>query len=112
VTRHLGDVLRGYREAAGLSKNALARRAGIDVSLISRIEGHVHHTMTPDNLARISRVLRVRVEEVQAAVGVDGDGPPANEYPLEEWVARDPNLTDEGRAAVLAVYRALVGPPR
>lgn len=108
MARHLGDVIRDLRQDAGLSKNALARRAGIDVSLISRLEGHVHHTMTADNIARIAQALGLTVEEIEQAAGANGDGRPRNEYPLDEWLARDPNLTDRQRAAIQAVYEAYV----
>jgi len=107
VAIHLGDVVRELRESAGLSKNALARRAGIDVSLISRLENHIHHTLSPDNLARVAQALDVTVEEIHRRVG-GNNRPPSPPMPLEEWLARDPNLTDRQRAAILAVYEGFV----
>lgn len=91
------------REQRGLSKNALARRADLSVSVISRIEGHVHHTMSQGNLARIAQALRVSVDELEAATGANSNRP-RNEYPLEEWLRRDGQLTPRQQTAVLAVY--------
>ena len=103
VARHLGDVLRELRLERGLSKNALARRADLSVSVISRIESHFQHTMSRGNLARIAQALHVRVEDVEAMTGRN-DEAARNEYPLEEWLRRDGQLTDRQIAAVVAVY--------
>ena len=111
MTRHLGDVLRDLREAVGLSKNRLARRSGVSLSLISRIEGHHHHTMTPDNLALIAQALGTTVEDIWQRVGSNDDHP-SNDYSLEEWLRRDSQLTEGQRQIVLAVYRGLAHPER
>lgn len=111
MTRHLGDVLRELREDADLSQNALARESGVSVSLVNRIEQHVHHTMTPDNLALIAQRLGVSVDDIRAAVG-DSDGRAVNEYSLEEWLERDGQLTADQRAIVMGVYRGLARPGR
>ena len=107
MSRHLGDVLRELREDAHLSMSELARRSRVALSLISRIESHQHHTMTPDNLAMLAQALGVTVDDVRRRVG-DTDGHPSNECTLEEWLARDRNLTDDQRQVILSVYRSYV----
>lgn len=109
MTRHLGDVLAELREDQGLSKSELARRSNVALSLISRIESHEHHTMTGDNLARIAQQLGATVDAIRERVDRENNaGHPVNEYPLEEWLARDRNLTDVQRETIQAVYRSYV----
>ena len=35
---HFSDLMRGYRQQAGLSQNELARRAGVDPAYVNRME--------------------------------------------------------------------------
>src|SRR5690554_4650025 len=82
--RHLGDVVRALRQDAGMSLRQLARRSNVDISSLSRLEKHIHHTLAPDNLAKVAQALGVSVEELQRQVGQDGGPPPLRRWPTLE----------------------------
>ncbi len=63
----LGEELRKAREAAGLTQEALAFRAGLDRSYISQLE-HDHKSPTLDTLFLICDALEVRASEIIARV--------------------------------------------
>lgn len=111
VVNHLGDVVRELREDAGLSLSALSRRSGVDLSSLSRLERHIHHTMTMDNMAKVAQSLGTTVDAIKQRMAADGTEPISRRWPtLEEWLARDRNLTDHQRSIILAVYEGYVQP--
>lgn len=65
----LGQAVRRAREAAGLSQRSLASAAGIDHSLLSRLEGGQIDQPRPDKLVAIADVLDVDLEDLYAAAG-------------------------------------------
>jgi transcriptional regulator with XRE-family HTH domain len=107
---HLGDLVRALREDRGLSLRELARRSNVDISTLSRLESHIHATMTRENLARVSQTLGVSVAEIERQLGSDNDDPPPRRrWPtLEEVVNRDKELTQIQREALIAHYRSYV----
>ena len=67
-TNQLGGFVRRQREAAGLSMNQLAERAGIPRSQVLRIErGDIRPG--PDTLSRVADALKVEVEDLYALAG-------------------------------------------
>lgn len=58
-----GQVLREYRHRAGLSQVSLARRAGLDPSYLSRLEGSPSITPRADTLTRLARALGLEPQE-------------------------------------------------
>lgn len=63
----VGELLRREREAAGLSQEAVAHRAGVSVSTIIRMEGGKLQP-TAVNLFAIAGVLDVNLSELRDAV--------------------------------------------
>jgi transcriptional regulator with XRE-family HTH domain len=59
----LGDRLKAVREAAGLTQEALARKADLSVSTVAKIE---HYGIDPawSTVIRLARALDVRVSEL------------------------------------------------
>ena len=112
VVNHLGDVVRELREDAGLTLSQLARHAGVDLSSLSRLERHIHHTMTLDNMAKVAQALGTSVDELERRTGGDGDDSEVRRrWPtLDEWLARDRNLTEQQRSIIRAVYEGFVRP--
>jgi len=59
-------------------------------------------------LRAIAHALNMSVDALMAQAGLV-DPPPKEDVPsVEEAIAADPHLTDEQRAALLAVYRSYV----
>ena len=61
----IADVLRAKREALGLSKNALAQKAGISVQTVSFIESTVN-SPSLSTFLRICAALEVRPDSLLA----------------------------------------------
>jgi transcriptional regulator with XRE-family HTH domain len=66
----LGKVLKDLRSQAGLSIQALARRAKVAPILISRVESGVRATLEAETLAKIAAALDVDVVPLLVAAGV------------------------------------------
>jgi transcriptional regulator with XRE-family HTH domain len=66
----LDEELRREREAASLSQEALAFRAGIDRSYLSQLENN-HKSPTLDLLFRLCDALGIRASELIARVEQD-----------------------------------------
>jgi transcriptional regulator with XRE-family HTH domain len=78
MSTHLGDVVRESREGAGMSLRELSRRSNVDISLLSRLEAHKQHALSPDAVARLAQALDTtvaalawRVSGYRAYVGHD-----------------------------------------
>lgn len=59
---HFGDMLRMFRERVGLSQRALAEKAGIDTSYISRIE-RGERNATRSIALQLAEILKLSIEE-------------------------------------------------
>lgn len=55
--RAFSELLRSYREEAGVSQRALARASGINPAIISRMEGGDRGPSGPDQVLAIVRAL-------------------------------------------------------
>jgi len=65
VTHTRGAMeLKKYRKIAGLSQEALARKSGVDVSLISRFERGLRRRLSYDNIILLARALNLEPEEL------------------------------------------------
>lgn len=56
--------LKKYRRIAGLTQEQLARKSGVDASLISRIERGRRRRLSYDNIVRLARALNLEPEEL------------------------------------------------
>ena len=59
-----GQRLKRFREAAGLSQNELARRAGVSVPMISMLESGRRRGITASNARRLARALVKTLDEL------------------------------------------------
>jgi transcriptional regulator with XRE-family HTH domain len=66
----LGDELRNCREAAGLSQERLADKAGIDRTYVSILERD-RQSPTVDMLIRVCRAMDVRASDLLARIEDD-----------------------------------------
>ncbi len=60
----LGSKLKRLREAAGLSQQALAVRAGLSLGLVARIEQEAKADILLGTAAALARALGVRVDDL------------------------------------------------
>jgi len=56
--------LKKFRRIAGLTQEQLARKSGVDASLISRLERGSRRRLSYDNIVRLARALNLEPEEL------------------------------------------------
>jgi transcriptional regulator with XRE-family HTH domain len=110
----LGAFIRTQRKMANLSLRQLAELTSLSNPYLSQIERGLHQPSVRV-LKAISEALNVSAETLLAQAGlIDaaiGDTPDEPAPPTTENAIRtDERLTDDQRAALLAVYRSMVGP--
>jgi transcriptional regulator with XRE-family HTH domain len=109
----LGRIIRAQRRQAELSLRELAARTNVSNPYLSQIERGLHEPSVRV-LRSIARALNISAETLLAQAGlIDGDptqpAEPAEPPPTVVTAVRaDPRLTDEQKAALLAVYRSYI----
>jgi len=104
----LGRIIREQRTLAEMSLRELAARTDVSNPYLSQIERGLHEPSVRV-LRAIAKALNMSAEALMAQAGMidapgDGEPPPT----VLDAVRNDPRLTDEQRAALLAVYRSYV----
>ena len=59
--------LKKYRRIAGLTQEQLAEKAGVDASIISRLERGTRRRASYDSIVRLARALNLEPEELVTA---------------------------------------------
>ena len=104
----LGSFIRERRKQAQYSLRDLADRANVSNPYLSQIERGLH-TPSVRVLKAIAAALNVSAESLLVQAGLleateaDGAGPS-----VEDAIRADGRLTDDQKAAMLAVYRSYV----
>jgi transcriptional regulator with XRE-family HTH domain len=104
----LGRIIREQRTLAEMSLRELAARTDVSNPYLSQIERGLHEPSVRV-LRAIAKALNMSAEALMAQAGMidaPGDAEPAPT--VLDAVRNDPRLTDEQRAALLAVYRSYV----
>ena len=65
--------LKKYRKIAGLTQQQLARKAGVDVTLISRLENGQRLNASYPTIVRLARALNLEPEELLPVPPREGD---------------------------------------
>ena len=110
----LGAFIRSQRKLANLSLRQLAERTSLSNPYLSQIERGLHQPSVRV-LKAISDALNVSAETLLAQAGLidavvgDTSDEPAS-YTTEDAIRADERLSDEQRAALIAVYRSMTGP--
>jgi transcriptional regulator with XRE-family HTH domain len=112
----LGGFIRSQRKLANLSLRDLAERTRISNPYLSQVERGLHEPSVRV-LKAIAQALNVSAETLLAEAGLleddDGDAERADAEPSTESAIRaDPDLTDDQKTALLAVYRSYVAANR
>jgi transcriptional regulator with XRE-family HTH domain len=103
----LGEFIRSQRKLANLSLRDLADRTKVSNPYLSQIERGLHEPSVRV-LRSIAQALNISAESLLAHAGLlEGDHADPPESPATEAAIRaDPDLTDEQKTALLAVYRS------
>jgi len=110
----LGSFIRSQRKLSNLSLRELAERTRVSNPYLSQVERGLHEPSVRI-LKAIAQALNVSAETLLAQAGLledDGGGDDAqrtgSEPRTEGAIRADPDLTDDQKTALLAVYRSYV----
>jgi transcriptional regulator with XRE-family HTH domain len=121
----LGAFIRTQRRMANLSLRQLAELTHLSNPYLSQIERGLHQPSVRV-LKQISDALNVSAETLMAQAGLidkvadaaggsaEAGASPQAPAPVEDSIRADERLSDEQKAALIAVYRSMLGqaPPR
>jgi transcriptional regulator with XRE-family HTH domain len=106
----LGAFIRAQRQTANLSLRQLAELTSLSNPYLSQVERGLHEPSVRV-LKAISEALNLSAETLLAQAGlidaVTGEGAAAEE-PTEAAILADKRLSDDQKAALIAVYRSMV----
>ena len=115
----LGAFIREQRQRANLSLRQLAEKTSLSNPYLSQVERGLHQPSIRA-LRAISDALNLSAETLLAQAGlidaIAGDAPKAASSDAEavgeteRAIRADPRLSEDQKAALLAVYRSMVGP--
>ena len=112
----LGAFIRTQRKMANLSLRQLAELTSLSNPYLSQVERGLHQPSVRA-LKAISGALNLSAETLLAQAGlidaVTGQGPDANaggqQVQTEDVIRADERLSDDQKAALIAVYHSMVG---
>jgi transcriptional regulator with XRE-family HTH domain len=113
----LGAFIREQRQRANLSLRQLAEKTSLSNPYLSQVERGLHQPSIRA-LKAISDALNLSAETLMAQAGlidaIAGDAPRAaapDAVPdTERAIHADPRLSEDQKAALIAVYRSMAGP--
>jgi transcriptional regulator with XRE-family HTH domain len=115
----LGAFIREQRQRANLSLRQLAEKTSLSNPYLSQVERGLHQPSIRA-LRAISDALNLSAETLLAQAGlidaIAGDAPKAASADAEavpeteRAIHADPRLSEDQKAALLAVYRSMAGP--
>lgn len=105
-----------YREAAQMTKVALAQRLGVDRGTITRWETGAYRPDDPDVVARFADLFRIDLDTALAAAGLRPVGAAAPEVPAPldpnlveaQAMLDDPRVPPEVKAQVHVMLQAMI----
>jgi transcriptional regulator with XRE-family HTH domain len=112
----LGAFIRTQRQMANLSLRQLAELTHLSNPYLSQVERGLHQPSVRV-LKAISDALNVSAETLMTQAGLieaaagngTGPAPESGEPNTEDAIRGDPRLSDEQKAALIAVYRSMLG---
>jgi transcriptional regulator with XRE-family HTH domain len=109
----LGDFIRRRRKLANLSLRQLAEKTRLSNPYLSQIERGLHQP-SMRVIKLISEALNVSAETLLTHAGLlhhaDGEGQAAPDTPaVEQAIEADLRLSDQQKAALISVYRSMLG---
>ncbi len=109
----LGEFIRRRRKLANLSLRQLAEKTRLSNPYLSQIERGLHQP-SMRVIKLISEALNVSAETLLTHAGLlhhsDGEGQTAPDTPaVEQAIEADLRLSDQQKAALVSVYRSMLG---
>jgi transcriptional regulator with XRE-family HTH domain len=109
----LGDFIRRRRKLANLSLRQLAEKTRLSNPYLSQIERGLHQP-SMRVIKLISEALNVSAETLLTHAGLlhhaDGEDMAAPDTPaVEQAIEADTRLSDQQKAALISVYRSMLG---
>ena len=117
----LGSFIRSQRKLANLSLRQLAELTHLSNPYLSQIERGLHQPSVRV-LKQISDALNLSAETLMAQAGLidkvaadaagvsaEADASPKAPAPTEDSIRADERLSEEQKAALIAVYRSMLG---
>ena len=104
----LGEFIRSQRELMSLSLRQLAETAKVSNPYLSQIERGVY-TPSAQVLKGIADALDISAETLFQQAGLLDNTFERPAQSVEDAIRMDPQLTKEGKQALIQVYRGLVG---
>ena len=111
----LGAFIRTQRQMANLSLRQLAELTHLSNPYLSQVERGLHQPSVRV-LKAISDALNVSAETlmtqaglIEAVTGAEAGAADPGEPKTEDAIRADPRLSDEQKAALIAVYRSMLG---
>jgi transcriptional regulator with XRE-family HTH domain len=96
-----GEYLQRARKEEGITQTELARRIGVSVALVSRLESGEYLQPSPHTLQGIATVFNAKIEDLYAMVGYT----PASALPdYEPYLHAKYNLSDEAVHELVAYF--------
>jgi transcriptional regulator with XRE-family HTH domain len=106
--KSVGDFIRAQRELMSLSMRQLAEMAQVSNPYLSQIERGVYKP-SAQVLKGIADALDMSAETLYREAGLLDDSVERAGQTVEDAIRVDPRLTQEGKQALIQVYRSLVG---
>jgi transcriptional regulator with XRE-family HTH domain len=104
----LGAFIRDHRKAAEMSLRDLASRTNVSNPYLSQIERGLHEPSVRV-LRSIAKALNISAETLMVQAGlIDGAGPGEPPPSVATAIMADDRLSDDQKAALLAVYRSYI----
>jgi transcriptional regulator with XRE-family HTH domain len=101
----IGAMVKRFRCALGLSQAQVAKQAGVDGMVVSRLERGSKPRLALESAMRLARVLRLTMDQFCGLVAAPDPGPAQVRPPLERPATlRDDALAKWDSARVLAAY--------
>jgi transcriptional regulator with XRE-family HTH domain len=114
----LGAFIREQRKKANLSLRQLAELTSLSNPYLSQVERGLHQPSVRVlraisdalNLSAESMLTQAGLIDAMATATVAGGTEPKPAVPTEDAIHADERLSDDQKAALLAVYRSMLGP--
>ena len=110
AAKHFGEFVLAQRRLLNVSQRQLAKASGVSDSYLSQLERGLYKP-SADVLKGLAKAFNLPVATIFSESGLlDDQEGDTGRTSVPDAINADPRLSPEQRAALLAAYRAFVGP--